>query len=124
MDFQDSVVVTLHNDISIVGTVRYEKGFCFVKQSEKSGVVGVAPYSSIKTIYNLQGKSVEIVSEQEKEQLLITEEERLVRIKGGITFTGNLVKSSWLEQLLPNGIILCVNQRVTLFYYIPDEEVL
>ncbi|HAY3977463.1 TPA: hypothetical protein JRS23_004407 [Escherichia coli] len=125
MIFQNKVVVVLKNNISFTGNFCLFAGYFFIKQSEKSNTICFVPYSRISVIYDIRGKEVVLglMENEHREPIEITDEERLIRVKGGISLSGYLSHSDSVEKELTDGVLLCVNKDELMFYYIENDEI-
>lgn len=120
--FQDKAIVTLKNNISIVGEIVEQGNFYFIKQSVKSNIICIVRKDKLNKIINIKNEQLDFDITEEKIKILMTEEERYVRTRDGISFFGYISYSDAIKKLLGEGILLCINKDMEIYYYIPDDE--
>ncbi|MCR4943506.1 MAG: hypothetical protein K5986_03445 [Clostridium sp.] len=123
MIFDRMGIVVLSNDISISGNLCLYENYCFIKPSEKSDVICFIQLGEIKSVYDITGSEVMFNLDGGDLDICITDEERLVRIKKGISLSGYVCKSEILEEEFSEGLLICINEEKKIFYYVPNEEV-
>ena len=116
-------IVVFSNDISISGSFNLYENYCFIKPSEKSNVICFIHLDEIKNIYDIKGSQVMFNLGGRDLEICITDEEKLVRIKRGISLSGYVCKSEVLEEELSEGLLICINEEKKIFYYVPNEEI-
>lgn len=124
MDFNQKALVTLRNNISLAGDINLSENYCYVKQSEKSNIVCVLPFSSIETLIDIKGNKIAFRSESGTWNINVSDEKKYIRVKGGISFFGYITDSNDIDLSLSEGVLLSINEKLPIFYFIPDVEII
>jgi len=123
LHFLNKAVITLKNDISLAGDIDMKENFCFIKQSQKSNALCIVPYHQLKNTCTIEGKKLDLCYQEKTIRFHITDEEVYVRLNGGITLFGFIAYSDELSKILSEGVLLCINRDMEIFYYIPNDEI-